>query len=401
MVLKLKDKWLYLKTRVFSRIFANSIFYLLYPILIFFPIKKNKIVVSNFNGKGYGDNAKYICNYLLEAKAPVDIVWLIDKHWVKENGGCPNSVRTVHVRSFQALFEMFTAKIWIDNCRKSFYPPKRANQFYIQTWHAGFTLKQIEKYVETKLPSRYVKTAKKDSQMCDLLLFETSNMIPDVQDTFWYEGETFRNGLPRNDLLVNYDKLIIEKVYSYFNIDSSKKIIMYAPTFSQEYDLEMNNELLSKIIQVYSKTFNQDAVMLIRLHPNDTVNKNRIIGEGLPAGMIDASSYDDMQELLCATDTLVTDYSSTLGEMLIMEKKCFIYAYDYEEYLKDRGLLMDFKELPFPFALTEKELLRSIKDFSASDYVKKVRDFKKEHNIYETGHASQDIGNRILLEMKK
>ena len=56
---------------------------------------------------------------------------------------------------------------------------------------------------------------------------------------------------------------------------------------------------------------------------------------------------------------------------------------------------MDFKELPFPFALTEKELLRSIKDFSASDYVKKVRDFKKEHNIY------QDIGNRILLEMKK
>ncbi|WP_425268157.1 CDP-glycerol glycerophosphotransferase family protein, partial [Enterococcus faecalis] len=78
-----------------------------------------------------------------------------------------------------------------------------------------------------------------------------------------------------------------------------------------------------------------------------------------------------------------------------------IYAYDYEEYLKDRGLLMDFKELPFPFALTEKELLRSIKDFSASDYVKKVRDFKKEHNIYETGHASQDIGNRILLEMKK
>ncbi len=95
---------------------------------------------------------------------------------------------------------------------------------------------------------------------------------------------------------------------------------MYAPTFRQEYDLEMNNELLSKIIQVYSKTFNQDAVMLIRLHPNDTVNKNRIIGEGLPAGMIDASSYDDMQELLCATDTLVTDYSSTLGEMLIMEK---------------------------------------------------------------------------------
>lgn len=66
---------------------------------------------------------------MLEAKAPVDIVWLIDKHWVKENGGCPNSVRTVHVRSFQALFEMFTAKIWIDNCRKVFIPQKERISF--------------------------------------------------------------------------------------------------------------------------------------------------------------------------------------------------------------------------------------------------------------------------------
>lgn len=100
MVLKLKDKWFYLKIRVFLRIFVNSIFYLLYLILIFFLIKKNKIVVSNFNGKGYGDNVKYICNYLLEVKVLVDIVWLIDKYWVKENGGCLNSVCIVYVWLF-------------------------------------------------------------------------------------------------------------------------------------------------------------------------------------------------------------------------------------------------------------------------------------------------------------
>lgn len=71
-----------------------------------------------------------------------------------------------------------------------------------------------------------------------------------------------------------------------------------------------------------------------------------------------------------------------------MEKKCFIYVYDYEEYLKDWGLLMDFKELFFLFVLIEKELFRFIKDFLVFDYVKKVCDFKKEYNIYEMGYVS-------------
>lgn len=66
----------------------------------------------------------------MEAKAPVDIVWLIDKHWVKENGGCPNSVRTVHVRSFQALFEMFTAKFGLTIVEKVFIPKKSESVLY-------------------------------------------------------------------------------------------------------------------------------------------------------------------------------------------------------------------------------------------------------------------------------
>lgn len=397
---QIKRKWQYFHTRILARFLALITFYLLYPILIFFPVKKTKIVVSNFNGKGYGDNAKYICNYLLEQNCSLDIVWLIDQHWVIGNGDCPDGVRTVPARSFRALFEMHTARIWIDNCRKSFYPLKRKQQFYIQTWHAGFSLKKIEKYVEEKLPARYIKTAKKDAKMCDLLLFETSNMIPDVPTTFWYEGATFRNGLPRNDLMINYDEQTIEKVYSHFNIERKKKIFMYAPTFRQEYDLEVDSQFLTKIVKLFAEKFNEEYVLLVRLHPNDVVNKAKILGTEISETIIDASTYDDMQELLCAVDILITDYSSTVGEMLIMEKKCFIYAYDYEEYLKDRGLLMDIKDLPFPFALTEEELVECIQNFSMPEYVKNVRNFKKEHNVYETGHASQDIGNIILREME-
>ncbi|EHS2295442.1 CDP-ribitol:poly(ribitol phosphate) ribitol phosphotransferase [Enterococcus faecalis FL2] len=399
MIEKIRRNWRYVRTRLLSRLIAISIFYLLYPFLYAIPIKKNKIVVSNFNGKGYGDNAKYICNYLIETNAPVEIVWLIDKNWVEGNGGCPEAVKTVSARSFRALFELYTAKIWIDNCRKSFYPPKRKYQFYIQTWHAGFSLKQIERNVEAKLTKQYVKCAKKDSKMCDLLLFESSDMVENVSYTFWYEGEIFRNGLPRNDLLINYDQAIIDKVYTHFNIKPYKKIVMYAPTFRQEYDLEIEQGFLEEVLQTFNKSFSDDFVLLVRLHPNDTKNKQKILGNKLSDGFIDGSSYDDMQELLCAIDTLITDYSSSMGEMMITEKKCFLYAYDYEEYIKDRGLLMDLTELPFPFSLNKQDLLRQIKFFSEENYISNLRAFKTIHNIYETGKASEEIGNLIIKEM--
>lgn len=384
------------------RVRIYGLFYLCYPILIFFPIKKNKIVVDNYWGKGYGDNAKYICNYLLSTDKSLDIVWLYEPQYVSlPEKDFPEGIRYVKNRTFKSLFEMYTAKIWIDNVRKNFSINKRKGQYYIQTWHAGFSLKNIERNVADKLPPRYVKRAIKDSEMCDLLIFESSDMIKDVPYTFWYEGPLYRKGIPRNDIIVNPSSNIVDKVYSFYSIPKDKKIVIYAPTFRQSYDLKIESQLLKNIISCLSKKFNKDYVMLVRLHPNDTKSKKKIFkNTSFGDKIIDASSYDDMQELLCATDTLITDYSSTIGEMMVSEKKCFIYAYDYDEYMKDRGLLMDILDLPFPISKNELELEKQIIDFDNDKYLKKVRRFKKQHNVFESGNASEDIGNIILEQIE-
>ena len=41
-----------------------------------FPIKRNKIVISSFHGKGYGDNGKYIVEEILRQKLQYDITAL-------------------------------------------------------------------------------------------------------------------------------------------------------------------------------------------------------------------------------------------------------------------------------------------------------------------------------------
>ncbi|MEG7619602.1 CDP-glycerol--poly(glycerophosphate) glycerophosphotransferase, partial [Enterococcus faecalis] len=51
---KYKNEINYWRKRVIPRIIRTTFFYICYPVLFFVPIKRNKIVVSNFNGQGYG-----------------------------------------------------------------------------------------------------------------------------------------------------------------------------------------------------------------------------------------------------------------------------------------------------------------------------------------------------------
>ena len=95
----------------------------LYYILRVFPIKSNKIFISNFYGKGYGDIPKYIVNQILKEKEDYDIVWVIKKDTPREN--FPKQVRFVVRNTIRCIYEQVTAKVWIDNCRKQFYERKR------------------------------------------------------------------------------------------------------------------------------------------------------------------------------------------------------------------------------------------------------------------------------------
>ncbi|MBO0460986.1 CDP-glycerol glycerophosphotransferase [Enterococcus sp. DIV2371] len=405
MIASLKNKitrMIFVVKSLFLRVGRYAIFYCCYPFLVMRPLNRNKIVVSSYFGKGYGDNPKYICEYLLSQKDDLDIVWLCKPEVLQQQAELfPDTIRLVKNKSVRALIEMFTAKIWIDNCRKSFYPPKRKGQFYLQTWHAGFGLKRIENNAADKLKPRYVKLAKKDSQMCDLLVFESSDLFKDIGKMFWYDGEIFREGVPRNDVIVNNDPTIIRKVYDYYQIPADKKIVLYAPTFRAGELIKVSPDFLEQVRKAFTDKFGVEYMMLIRLHPNDTENKKQILGELDNSNLIDASDYNDMQELLCATDILITDYSSTIGEALVSDKKCFIYAYDYDQYLENRGLVMDLADLPFPLIRSQETFIRSIEDFDLEEYLSKMQEFKKDLNISESGHASKTLGDRLLLEMSK
>ena len=73
------------------------------------PVQKNKIVVTNFYGRGYGDNLKPIVAELLRRGGGLDIVWLTADEGAAKS--LPAGVRAVPYTPWNRIRELCTAKI--------------------------------------------------------------------------------------------------------------------------------------------------------------------------------------------------------------------------------------------------------------------------------------------------
>lgn len=88
--------------------FKGEVAKLLFYACRLFPIKKNKIVIDNYAGKGFGDNGKYIALELLKRNNKYDIVWV-----TKDLKSCfPKGIRVIPYISLKSIYEQATAKIW-------------------------------------------------------------------------------------------------------------------------------------------------------------------------------------------------------------------------------------------------------------------------------------------------
>lgn len=364
---------------------------LYWPFMYFCQIKKNKIVFLNFNGRGYGCNPKYICEALRKSGETLDLVWL-----TKDRKHLPDDVRNVDIKSFRALWEMATAKVWISNNRLPYYIAKKKKQYYVQTWHGCLGFKECEKGID--MPLYYRLRSKNDSKMMNLLMTNSKFSTDYFKKVFWYDGEYIEKGSARNDILINTDFSLFNKVKANFNMEQDCKILLYAPTFRNNDDLSIFQLPFEKILSVLKERFGGHWKCLVRLHPV-LINKSGLLEYS--DSVINASKYPDIQELLAVSDFLITDYSSCLFDYIITQKPALFYAPDYEKYQEERKPMYDPQTLPCLFCRDIKELFYSISQFDKGDYEIKVESFFKSMLLNETGKASQYIADMILKEVSE
>lgn len=383
----MKEKFHYLPDKIWIRIIAEFKIYKLFNLFIpFLRIDKKKVVFSNFRGRGFGDNPKYIAEELHRNYPDMHLVWLESR--LKGTGEFPSYIRVVNLNSFRSLYELATAKFWVDNHRKNIFIKKRKGQYYIQLWHGALISKAIEKDTEDRLEVRYIAEAKRDSENIDICVAGTRQLHDIYQNSFWYNGKIIDVGSPRNDILFELDS---KKIYALKNRIGigNKKICLYAPTFRNNGDATVYNLDYEKLKTTLEKSWGGDWALLVRLHPQMLHYKAVL---NIPNFVLDVSAYPDSQELLSISDCVITDYSSFIYDFALTNRPALIYAPDYEKYTtSDRRLYFSLCETPFPIAFTNDELTDNIQKFDLATYRERLESFNTRFGVFDKGTASKAV----------
>lgn len=354
-----------------------------------FPVQKKKIVYMSYGGKKYNCNPKYIYNYILEQTNDYTHVWVLDNpHNVELN----NNDKTIQIKNKGAkfIFHLLTAQIVISNASLPTYLPIRKAQKYIDTWHGGGAYKKTGvSYNQTPFQ---IKKLQWIADELDLFISSSKVFTETKSKNHLISKEKFFEiGMPRNDNLFNPNRQLSDKVKQYYNIELNKKIVLYAPTYRSVDDEASSYEWIDfdQITEGLSEKFGGEWVVITRMHYylDDKINfKNAV----------NVSGYDDLQELLHATDVLITDYSSIMWDFSITRKPCFVYAPDLEEYEKNRSFFTPPSKWPFAIATSNEELTEKIEIFNQEEYNKAVQRHHDNQGSFETGQATQKVFEKIV-----
>lgn len=350
---------------------------------IFLPIKNNKIVFDSLFGKGYGDDPKAIAELLLNSDDSWDIVWL-----AYNPISIPEGIRYVKYGSRQAMKELASAKFWVFNARGVKHPKKRKKQVYLQTWHALFPFKYIEKEAHKKLSTTYVEAAKKDGAICDAVISGCSVMSKIMKDSFWLNSnaEILEYGIPTDDVFFNeiYKENIKKQIRLRYGIGNDELIVLYMPTFRDDdsincYCLEYNS-----VIKCFENKFKKKCRLIVRFHPNVNSKKIQIPEDKC----IDVSDYLIANDILICADYLISDYSGMIMSFALLDKPVFLFSPDLEKYSKTRGLNKCYYDLPLLKAKTNTELISNISAFNREEYYIKWYKYKHTIDFFDDGKAS-------------
>ena len=192
-------------------------------------------------------------------------------------------------------------------------------------------------------------------------------------------------------------------------VDFSKcKIVVYMPTFRKNpYGAAVSDGFSFKDLRK-----NQDFVDYITKNNVVIVEKAHFVNQTRD-GMTSSDGHDRIyslndvaaQDLLCAADLLVTDYSGVFFDYLLLDRPIVHYLYDYDEYrTQDRGLYYDKEDvIGGEEADDESQLVEAlIRNLDQPDLYKERRQkIRSIYMTYDNEDSCEVLYQEIMKEVKR
>lgn len=225
---------------------------------------------------------------------------------------------------------------------------KRHETKVIQLWHASGLQKKLGYDANDDLAGMLFC---RPTRNFDLVCVSAEIVEPVFANAWRLPLEKVRAlGFSRTDLL--YDEVYAEscrkKFFENYPEAVGKRIVMWAPTFRGNG--ADGNLVGIEAVKSVVEQLGEEYFFIIKVHPNMAKKYN-----------LDNCSLNT-EELYFVIDTLITDYSSVFYDCLLLDKNIIFFVPDYDEYLRERGMYVDYrKEFGFDIALSEEELLACIR----------------------------------------
>lgn len=361
----------------------------LYPLMRLLPLKKDWIVFEAYWGSKTDCNPGAFYEYIAKNHPEYTCIWSLKDKRIKVPGKPKRVVRD----SLEFYYVMARAKYLINNVNFVDGYEKRHDQIEIQTMH-GTPLKTLGLDVPGDFPTQSIVNAfLRRCNRWDYLVVQSTKVEEITRSCYAYKKQYLETGYPRNDILFNCnDEQNIAKLKQKYGINPNKKFILYAPTWRRSGKFELHLDLASMANRLGS-----DYQIGLRVHHLALSGLDK---DSLDGRIINVSYVKSMEELFLISDIVITDYSSLMFDYAILGRPLLFYVYDLEEYRDHlRGFNIDLEsEAPGPLLFNTEEVIQSIQNIDEvrNRYQDAYRAFRNRYCTFESGHASEQIFNRVF-----
>ena len=372
--------------------------------LMFLPKTIARLLVRPIPGKiafmtntfSYTCNPKYIYEELKRREPGRDMVWIVDSR-ARAKDYPPDAV-TVKLGSLRCLREVYSSSIWIDNgIAFSEYFARRDDQIHIQTMHGSLGIKRIDNAVTSRNKRGFLgrRVVRRETELTDFVITNSVFEEGVFRRVFWKNVPMVRLGHARTDPLFGNGgrpvAAIREDLMRRYGVPQEHRIALFAPTHRKDMTAQDLNFGFRQMTAALSGKFGGDWTLLVRFHSRTKNIKMLDVG----AGVVNASDYPDMQELMMVADIGITDYSSWIFDYVVTGRPGFIFATDVARYSAATGLCYPLEETPFPVAYNAETLFENVASFDMDEYARRVKAFLDRMECVDDGRSASRIADWI------
>jgi len=329
--------------------FINLLFYVMSGLFRRFS---NRMVFGAWLGRRYADNPRYLFEYLCRTHPDLDIRWIGNAEALMH---VPGELRDRFVSrgSLSALWSVLTAgRVYISHGYQDLAPYNLCRGAVVTYLGHGLTIKRMgaPPRPEDGMAGLMRKlfrwantfdhfTASSREHANKLLAEYTGNGVE--AERIIYVGQ------PRTDPLLAPDReerrlRVREALLDQQDLPAGSRLVTYLPTFRDNGAVPFSflrlNATHARAVQDVLQR--HDAVIVEKMHFVDSVQRGS--GQSGTSSRITALGSTfcfDTQDLLLATDVLITDYSGCYLDYLHLDRPVMHFVYDFEFYTTvDRGM---------------------------------------------------------------